>query len=117
MFISLDSLIVVFIFFTFSYFKITLAQVSRGCPLVALLWLLIAAVVAQGLHSMWDLPIARITAAFLALAGGFFMTEPPGKPSSIFLFLVFHTCTWGERPGSRGLAAGGPQPQFWLCHP
>ena len=61
---------------------------------------------AHGLHSMWDLPIAGITPVCPALAGGFFTTEPPGKPSGIFLILVFHTCTWGERPGSRGLATG-----------
>ena len=73
-------------------------------------------VVAHGLHSMWilaDLPIAGITSASPGLASGFFTTEPPGKPSGIFLILVFHTCTW--RPGSRGLATGSPQPQFWPC--
>ena len=71
---------------------------------------------AHGLHSMWilaDLPIAGITSASPGLASGFFTTEPPGKPSGIFLILVFHTCTW--RPGSRGLATGSPQPQFWPC--
>ena len=72
---------------------------------------------AHGLHSMWDLAIAGITPASPALASGFFTTEPPGKPSGIFLTLVFHTCTWRERPGSRGLATGSSQPQVWLCHP
>ena len=76
-----------------------------------------SAVVAHRLHSMWDLPLAGITPASPALASGFFTTEPPGKPSGIILTLVFHTCTWRERPGSRGLATGSPQPQFWLCHP
>ena len=32
------------------------------------------------LHSTWDLPRSRIESVSPALAGGFFTTEPPGKP-------------------------------------
>ena len=34
------------------------------------------------LHGMWDLPGSGIEPTSRALAGGFFTTEPPGKPSS-----------------------------------
>ena len=37
------------------------------------------------LHGMWDLPGSGIKPMSCALAGGFFTTEPPGKPS----FFVF----------------------------
>ena len=37
------------------------------------------------LHGMWDLPGSGIEPMSCALAGGFFTTEPPGKPS----FFVF----------------------------
>jgi len=40
---------------------------------------------AHGLHSMWDLPIAGVTPASPALEGGFFTTEPPGKPKNNIL--------------------------------
>ena len=39
---------------------------------------------AQVLCSMWDLPRAGIQPASPALAGGFFTTEPPGKPWLIY---------------------------------
>ena len=32
------------------------------------------------LHGMWDLPGSGIEPMSPALAGGFFTTEPPGKP-------------------------------------
>ena len=32
--------------------------------------------------SMWDLPRPRVERVSPALAGGFFITEPPGKPAS-----------------------------------
>ena len=42
---------------------------------------------------MWDLPGPGIEPVSPALAGGFFTTEPPGKPqlltSSLFLNLIF----------------------------
>ena len=34
----------------------------------------------QWLHGMWDLPGSGIKPMSAALAGGFFATEPPGKP-------------------------------------
>ena len=36
---------------------------------------------AQLPHGMWDLPIPGMEPMFAALAGGFFTTEPQGKPS------------------------------------
>ena len=41
------------------------------------------------LHSTWDLPRAGIKPVSSALAGGFYTTEPPGKPgySSFYLFI------------------------------
>ena len=63
----------------------TLAVASGGCSLVAVPMLLIAVVSlgtrAQLLHSMWDIPGLRIEPVSHALAGGFFTTEPPGKPT------------------------------------
>ena len=38
---------------------------------------------AQLLRGMWDLPGSGTEAVFPALAGRFFTTEPPGKPSII----------------------------------
>ena len=35
----------------------------------------------QLLHGMWDLPRPGMEPVSAALAGGFFTTEPPGKPS------------------------------------
>jgi len=37
------------------------------------------------LHSMWDLPGSGIKPVSLPLAGGFFTTEPPGKPYMLVL--------------------------------
>ena len=37
------------------------------------------------LHDMWDLPESGIEPMSPALAGGFFTTEPPGKPSHCLL--------------------------------
>ena len=34
---------------------------------------------------MWDLPRSRIEPLSPALAGGFFTTEPPGKPGFVIL--------------------------------
>jgi len=39
------------------------------------------------LLSMWDLPGPGIKPTSIALAGRFFSTEPPGKPSILFLIL------------------------------
>ena len=42
---------------------------------------------AELLHCMWDLPGSGIELKFPALVGGFFTTEPPGKPQEcIFLY-------------------------------
>ena len=41
---------------------------------------------AQLLQGMWDLPGSEIELLSLALAGGFFTSEPPGKPSFSFFF-------------------------------
>ena len=41
---------------------------------------------AQLLWDMWDLPRLGIKPVSPALAGGFFTTEPPGKPSETFIF-------------------------------
>ena len=38
---------------------------------------------AQLLRGMWDLPGSGIELVSLALAGGFFTTEPPGKPAKV----------------------------------
>ena len=40
------------------------------------------------LRGMWALPGAGIKPMFLSLAGGFFTTEPLGKPQSCLLFLA-----------------------------
>ena len=49
------------------------------------------------LCSMWDLPGPGIEPASPALAGGFFTTEPPGKPHRrILLFPDIHCETWVE---------------------
>ena len=37
---------------------------------------------------MWDLPGSGIEPVFPALAGGFFTTEPPGKPDHVVLVTV-----------------------------
>jgi len=46
-------------------------------------------------HGMWDLPRPGIEPTSLALAGGFFTTEPPGKPvvkcfNEDFVLLIFY---------------------------
>ena len=38
---------------------------------------------------MWDLPGSGIEPVSPALAGGFFATEPPGKPSQSFSLSLF----------------------------
>ena len=44
---------------------------------------------AELLRSMWDLPRSGTELISSALAGGFFTTEPPGKPQrGVFLFLT-----------------------------
>ena len=64
---------------------------SGHYSLVAVPMLLIAVVSlgtqAQLLHSMWDLPGPRIEPVSHALAGRFFTTEPPGKPT-FYLILI-----------------------------
>ena len=60
-------------------------------------------VLARGLHScdiqtqlplgMWDLPRPQIERMSPALAGGFFITEPPGKPTSPPLWLPLWVCS------------------------
>ena len=37
----------------------------------------------------WNLPTSGIKPMFPGLAGGFFTTEPTGKPLDFFLFLFF----------------------------
>ena len=36
---------------------------------------------------MWDLPDSGIESVSLALVGGFFTTEPPGKPQKTFFYV------------------------------
>ena len=43
---------------------------------------------------MWDLPGSRIKPVSPALAGGFFTTEPPGKPSWCVLNEIFLAGRW-----------------------
>ena len=55
-------------------------------------------VAAQGLScsaGMWDLPRPEIKPMFPALAGGFFTTEPPGKPlpSLLIVHLFTQNCS------------------------
>ena len=52
---------------------------------------------------MWDLPGSGIEPMSLALAGGFFMTEPPGNTEPFFpklacIFLLGHVCKVGVPP-------------------
>ena len=42
------------------------------------------------LHSMWDLPRPGVEAVSPALAGRFFITQPPGKPSEFIDLNVNH---------------------------
>ena len=44
------------------------------------------------MQSMWDLPVSRMESVSPALAGGFFTTEPPGKPD--IHFQIIKRCTW-----------------------
>ena len=46
---------------------------------------------AQLLNGTWDLPRPGIEPASPALAAGFFITEPPGKPS-IYVLLILCMC-------------------------
>ena len=39
---------------------------------------------------MWDLPKPETEPGSLALAGGFFTTEPPGKPPPLFFRFFSH---------------------------
>ena len=44
------------------------------------------------LFNMWDIPGPGVELIFPALAGGFFTTDPPGKPPDFFklhFFLLF----------------------------
>ena len=43
-------------------------------------WLSSCCAWAELLHGIWDLPGSGTEPEFAALAGGFFTTEPPGKP-------------------------------------
>lgn len=46
----------------------------------------------MGLHALWhvqDLSGSGFKPMVPALAGGFFITEPPGKASEIFFFFFF----------------------------
>ena len=43
-------------------------------------WLSSCCAWAELLHAIWDLPGSGTEPGFAALAGGFFTTEPPGKP-------------------------------------
>ena len=51
------------------------------------------------LQGMWNLPGSGIEPVFPALAGRFFTTEPPGKPSHLFYPVVarvaLHSFLWG----------------------
>ena len=44
------------------------------------------------LQNMWDLSVSRMESVSPALAGGFFTTEPPGKPD--IHFQIIKRCTW-----------------------
>ena len=44
-------------------------------------------VVGHGLSCMWDLPGSGIELVSPALRGGFFTTEPPGKPYKVIFFI------------------------------
>jgi len=51
--------------------------------------------------SMWDLPGSGIEPVASALAGGFFTTEPPGKPYVLILPCVCHFAVCpASRPNS-----------------
>ena len=57
------------------------------------------------LHGMWDLPRPGIKPRSPALAGGFFITEPPGQPCSCFLYSLSLaalglSCTMGDLQSS-----------------
>ena len=76
----------------------------------------------QLFHGMWDLPGAGFEPVSPAQAGGLFTTEPPGKPSShfIYLFIYFKLCHMayqilvpqpGIEPGHTAVKA--PSPSHW----
>ena len=48
--------------------------------------------VVHGLSGMWALPGSGIEPVSFALAGGFFTTQPPGKPPNVILnpFVLSH---------------------------
>ena len=48
------------------------------------------------LHSMWDLPDPGIEPLSRASAGGFFTTEPPGKPWTQWLSMEGSTWVWQQ---------------------
>ena len=54
---------------------------------------------------LWDLPGSGIETVSPALAGGFFTTEPPGKPSSVILNIQRNL-----RKGTAGGVAGIKEP-------
>ena len=71
---------------------------------------------------MWDLPGAGFEPVSPAQAGGLFTTEPPGKPSShfIYLFIYFKLCHMayqilGPQPGIEPghTAVKAPSPSHW----
>ena len=41
---------------------------------------------------MWDLPGSGIEPMSPVLTGGFFTTEPPGKPLDLYLCVCLHMC-------------------------
>ena len=43
------------------------------------------------LHGTWDLPGSGMEPVSPASAGGFFTTEPPGKPAIVFLICISFT--------------------------
>ena len=54
-----------------------------------------------------DLPDVGIKPESLALAGGFFTPEPPGKPASIPIYgCKFLKKAWAGDPGSSGCGGG-----------
>ena len=50
------------------------------------------------LHDMWDLPRSGIEPMYPVLAGGFFITEPPGKPNSYLLSVQKSPCFFHSLP-------------------
>ena len=78
------------------------------------LWLPGSRAQAQSFHSRWDLPRSGIEPVTLVLAGGFFTTEPPGKPLERFWQLCCPSSvdTWRPQDGP----CGDTQPKWvvWI---